>query len=371
MRIGFDAKRAFFNFSGLGNYSRNTIRQMSRGFPENEYYLYIPKNKGQIENQVLENQTPVFPSTPVARKFSSFWRSFWLSKALERDGIDLYHGLSGEIPFGIHKYSVKTVVTVHDLIFLRYPHWYKAIDRAIYTRKSRYACFHADRIIAISGQTKRDIMEYFDTSSDKIDVVYQGCDPAFYTQVDEQKKGSLRKKYSLPAQYLLYVGTIEPRKNLLQIVRALHISGSGLPLVVIGRETPYAKIVRQYISEHRQDNILFLGRVPNEDLPALYQMAAIFIYPSRFEGFGIPMLEALNSGTPVITSKGSCFSEAGGPHSRYIDPDQPEDIAASIIKIMEDPGLARQMSEMGKKHAERFREETMAPAIMDVYRKVL
>ena len=107
--------------------------------------------------------------------------------------------------------------------------------------------------------------------------------------------------------------------------------------------------------------------MPNEDLPALYQMAEIFIYPSRFEGFGIPILEALNSGTPVITSKGSCFPEAGGPHSLYIDPDQPQEIAESIRKILEDPGLARQMSEMGKKHAERFREETMVAAIMDVY----
>jgi glycosyltransferase involved in cell wall biosynthesis len=371
MRIGFDAKRAFFNFSGLGNYSRNTIRQLSKGFPENHYYLYIPKKKGQIENQVLENQTPVFPSSFCAKKFSSLWRSFWLSKALERDGIDLYHGLSGEIPFGIHKHRVPTVVTIHDLIFLRYPQWYKAIDRAIYTKKSRYACAHADRIIAISEQTRSDITEFFGTPSEKIEVVYQGCDPAFYFNADEKKKEAFRNKYSLPPQYLLYVGTIEPRKNLMQIIKAMQISGSGLPLLVIGRETSYAKTVREYISDQEIDNIFFLGNVPNADLPALYQMAAMFIYPSRFEGFGIPILEALNSGTPVITSKGGCFSEAGGPHSLYINPDQPDEIAAAIKQIMEDPGLARQMSEMGKKHAALFREETMAPAIMDVYKKVL
>ena len=367
MRIGFDAKRAFFNFSGLGNYSRNTIRQLSSGFPENQYHLYIPREKGCIENQFLQNQTPVFPSSWSGRKFPSFWRSFWLSKALEQDGIDLYHGLSAEIPFGIHKHKVRTVVTIHDLIFLRYQQWYKTIDRVIYTRKSRYACGAADSIIAISEQTKSDIIEFFGIPADRITVVYQGCDPAFYHTANEKKREIYRKKYSLPEQYLLYVGTIEPRKNLLQVIKALHMSGSGLPLIVIGRPTSYAKTVRQYISDHGLENILFLGNVPNEDLPALYQMAEIFIYPSRFEGFGIPILEALNSGTPVITSKGSCFPEAGGQHSLYIDPDQPQEIAESIRKILEDPGLARQMSEMGKKHAERFREETMAAAIMDVY----
>ena len=153
MRIGFDAKRAFFNFSGLGNYSRNTIRQVSSAFSENTYYLYIPREKGKIENQVLKNQYPVYPSSLGGRKFPSLWRSFWLKNALESDGIDLYHGLSGEIPFGIHKHKIRTIVTIHDLIFIRYPQWYKFIDREIYIRKARYACERSDRIIAISEQT--------------------------------------------------------------------------------------------------------------------------------------------------------------------------------------------------------------------------
>ena len=322
-----------------------------------------------IETQMLKNQYPVYPSSFSGRKFPSIWRSYWLNKALERDGIDLYHGLSGEIPFGIQQQKIRTIVTIHDLIFIRYPHWYKFIDRSIYTRKARYACEKSDRIIAISEQTKKDIIEFFTIPPDRIDVVYQGCDPAFYHETDENSRKGFRTKYNLPAQFLLYVGTIEPRKNLLQIVKALHISGSDMPLVVIGQATPYIEIVKQYIADHGLKNIYFLGKVPNGDLPALYQIAEVFIYPSSFEGFGIPILEALNSGTPVITSKGSCFPEAGGPDSIYIDPDQPEEIATSISKIMDDAALRKHMSVAGKRYAEQFREETIAPQIMEVYKK--
>ena len=371
MRIGFDAKRAFFNFSGLGNYSRNTIRQLGLHFPENEYYLYIPWQKVEIGNQNLPNQQQVYPASWTGRNFSSFWRTCWLSKALIRDGIDLYHGLSNEIPFGIHNYNVRSVVTIHDLIFLRYPQWYKPIDRAIYTRKTRYACNTAGRIIAISEQTKNDIMEYYGIHPDRIEVVYQGCDPGFYAKLKEERKNVLREKYGLPSQYLLNVGTIEPRKNLLQIIKALHIASLRIPLVVIGRATAYAEIVKRYISDHLMEHIYFLENVPKDDLPALYQMAVIFIYPSRFEGFGIPILEALSSGTPVITSRGGCFPEAGGSHSIYVDPDKPEEIAESIRKITEDDKLKKHMSEMWIKHAEKFSDGIIASGIMDVYKKII
>jgi glycosyltransferase involved in cell wall biosynthesis len=178
-------------------------------------------------------------------------------------------------------------------------------------------------------------------------------------------------KYGLPSQYLLYVGTIEPRKNLLQIVKALHMATLQIPLVIVGRPTGYAEIVKKYISDNGIRHVYFLGTVPNEDLPAIYQMAEIFIYPSIFEGFGIPILEALGSGTPVITSKGGCFHEAGGAHSIYVDPNQPEEIASSVKKILEDGGMRKQMSETGIKHADNFREGIITSGIMDVYDKVM
>ncbi len=371
MRIGFDAKRAFFNFSGLGNYSRNTIEYLGTRYPENDYYLYIPKRRYKIPNGEFDRHTLVYPESAAGKCFSSLWRSYWLGGKLHRDGIDLYHGLSNEIPFDLPRPGVSSVVTIHDLIFLRYPEWYQPVDRLIYARKARHACRNADRIIAISKQTGSDIQEFMGTPAEKIDVVYQGCDPVFYSSVKEAARQELKSKYGLPSSYLLYVGTIEPRKNLLRILEALETGPVDVPLVVIGRETPYIHTVRRYIRERSMKHILFLSNVPNEDLPGLYQMAEIFIYPSRFEGFGIPILEALSSGIPVITSTGGCFAEAGGKHTVYIDPDRPEELAEAIQKILGDKTLQEQMRKAGVAHAKNFRDEIIAENIMQVYRKVL
>ena len=371
MRIGFDAKRAYFNYSGLGNYSRNTIRYLSHQYPDNEFYLYIPGIKNQIPNGSFKNHTLVYPRTWKERKFSSLWRSYWLGKQLVRDGIGLFHGLSNEIPFDIKRNPVPSVVTIHDLIFLRFPDWYKPIDRIIYHRKVKFSCTHADRVIAISQQTRTDIMEYLKTPEEKIDVVYQGCDPDFFQSRNKEEKQKLSEKYRLPASYLLYVGTIEPRKNLLQVIKARHQGKIDIPLVVVGRPTPYIRQINEYIAEHSLENIIFLQDVPNTDLPGIYQMADLFIYPSRFEGFGIPILEALSSRTPVITSSGSCFDEAGGKSSKYVDPDNTEELADAIRLVLEDGTLRSEMQERGYEHALNFRENIIANNLMKVYEKVI
>jgi glycosyltransferase involved in cell wall biosynthesis len=229
----------------------------------------------------------------------------------------------------------------------------------------------SDRIIAISQQTCSDIQEFLGIEEEKIDVIYQGCDPVFYSVVEKSVKEKLKEKYSLPGNYLLSVGTIEPRKNLLKIVQALHLDSIDIPLLVIGRPTPYLEQVKRFIRENSVPNIQFLSNVPNEDLPGLYQMADIFLYPSKFEGFGIPILEALSSRTPVITSTGSCFAEAGGKSSLYVHPDEPEELAKSIRKILDDSSLRENMRRAGFEHAMRFTEDIIADNIMEVYMKAI
>lgn len=371
MRIGFDAKRAYFNYSGLGNYSRNTIRYLSQQFPDNEFYLYIPGTKNQIPNGAYKNHTLIYPQSWKDRKFSSFWRSYWLGEQLVRDGIDLYHGLSNEIPFDIIRNRVPSVVTIHDLIFLRFPDWYKPIDRKIYSRKAKFSCMNADRVIAISRQTRSDIIHYYKIPEDKIDVVYQGCDPDFYEQWDDAEKEKLAHKYHLPASYLLYVGTIEERKNLLQLIKARHHGKLDIPLIVIGRSTPYINQIHEYIREHSLKNITFLQDVPNRDLPGIYQLAEAFVYPSRFEGFGIPILEALFSRTPVITSRGSCFDEAGGQSSKYVDPDDTDEMIHALRLVLENEKLRSEMQEKGYAHAQKFKQDIIADNVMEVYRKIV
>jgi glycosyltransferase involved in cell wall biosynthesis len=284
--------------------------------------------------------------------------------------LDIFHGLSGELPVGISKTGVKSVVTIHDLIFLRYPEYYKSVDRVIYTRKFRYACENADKIIAISECTKRDIISFFNVPEEKIAVVYQGCHPDFGKKVTEEKKQEVIEKYKLPSSYVLYVGSIESRKNLLVAVKALHGVDPEVHLVAIGKQTPYQDEVERYVMQaNLSERVHILNRIPFADLPACYQLASVFVFPSFFEGFGIPILEALNSEIPVIAATGSCLEEAGGPGSVYVDPVDEQKLAGQINRILSDNAVSHEMIEEGRKYAQRFNDEVLASDTMKIYER--
>ena len=182
MRIGFDAKRAFFNNTGLGNYSRATINALCRMLPEDDHFLYTPLKGKHTIYSPPENATVRLPSTIWGSQLKSYWRTYGLAKQLAKEKIDIYHGLSNEIPVGIERTGVKSIVTIHDLIFMRLPHLYSPLDRRIYEKKVRNAVRNADRLIAISRQTKEDLRELFGADEEKIRVLYQGCNPGFTTK---------------------------------------------------------------------------------------------------------------------------------------------------------------------------------------------
>ena len=371
MRIGFDAKRAFFNTSGLGNYSREVIRSLSKYYPDETYILYAPSCKDKIN---FETENNVDFSTPGKwhKAFKSYWRSFLLTQQLKDEKIDLYHGLSAELPKNIQKTNVRSVVTVHDLIFVRYPSLYHSIDRRIYLQKTQYACDVANAIIAISEQTKKDLVEFLKAKEDKVQVVYQTCKPIFYSQVSEDLKRKIKERYNLPQQYLLYVGTIEERKNLLQIIKAVNEHHIDIPVVVVGKQRKYFREVENYVRTHQMEGKIFFYHDLNpEDLPAIFQMAELFVYPSVFEGFGIPIIEALYSKTPVITSKGGCFPEAGGPDSIYIDPDNVEELAHAISGVLGDSELKTSMCGKGYQYVQKFSDRIQAEQIMKIYRQCM
>jgi glycosyltransferase involved in cell wall biosynthesis len=372
LRIGFDAKRAFLNNTGLGNYSRSVITSLASSFPENEYFLYTTKQIHNSRTAGMLSYPDVTVRTPNIPILKSLWRSRFVVNRLVKDKIDLYHGLSHEIPVAIQNTPIKTVVTIHDLIFLRYPQYYKPADRKIYEIKFRNACKNANKIIAISEQTKRDIIHYFGTDNAKIEVVYQSCDPSFAQKYTPEHLNAIRSKYHLPEKFLLNVGTIEDRKNLMLIVKALSEIPEEIKLVVIGKETPYAEKVKKYLSEHQLENrVLFLEDIPFSDLPAIYQLAKIFIYPSEFEGFGIPILEALNAGVPVIAATGSCLEEAGGSSSLYVAPTDHKALAIAVNNILQDSNLSNNMVVSGKLHAAQFKENAHAENLMRIYKNVL
>lgn len=372
MRIGFDAKRAFLNASGLGNYSRNMIGCLMKEYPGNDYFLFTPRSSQQFESFKNKNAKTILPQTSFHKTFSSYWRTYGLNRELRKYNLDLFHGLSNEIPYNIQKSSVKSVVTIHDLIFLRFPNLYKRIDRKIYEKKFRYACRNANKIIAISEQTRKDIIDFFEIGEQKIEVVYQSCNPVFYQKAGPEEKDKIREKFNLPAEFILSVGTIEERKNTLQIIRALHDHHIDIPLVLAGRYTRYADKIKTYIRKnHMEKQVVLLHEVDTAELPALYLMSNLFVYPSIFEGFGIPILEALNSGTPVISSREGCFSEAGGPYSLYVSPNDSEELGEAIHRILTDKELKNKMIKKGYEYALNFREEKIAGDLMKVYRQVL
>jgi glycosyltransferase involved in cell wall biosynthesis len=375
MLIGFDAKRAFTNTSGLGNYSRFVISSLAKIYPQDSYILYTPRVNNQFKDFYPKNaQVTITQPKGWQKKVGSLWRVLGLSSRLKQDHIDIYHGLSNELPVNIKSSGVKTVVTIHDLIFLRFPELYKPIDRAIYKYKFKSACQQADIVVAISEQTKQDLIDFFGIPSEKIKVIYQDCDAVFHEPTSEGFKIEVAEKYNLPSNYILSVGTHEPRKNQLNLLKAWHTSASALDLVFVGKQTAYTDQLIAYIEQEKlNQRVHFLPYIQFQELPAIYQMAHIFAYPSLFEGFGIPIVEALNSGVPVITSSGSCFKEAGGEAAMYVSPDKDQvmNLAVAIQQLSGNSAHREEMIRKGYQHALLFRPERTIKQLHKLYKSLL
>ena len=360
-RIVFAAKRAFANARGLGNYSRDTIRLLADYAPQNEYfYCGVPSIRFSPQRGTILSPQGVW------RYFPDIWRMRGCLASLQQHRVEIYHGLSGELPIGIHRTGIKTIVTMHDAIFMRYPKLYSIGYRHLFAQKVRYACAHADVIIAISEQTKRDMIAYFHADERKIRVVYQGCNNQFRKPISEEEVRVVRAKYHLPNQYVLYVGALEPRKNLYNLQLAMERAHIDAPLVYVGAPSKYGETLRQLATQCHQE-IYFLHGIPFTDFPALYKGAEVFVYPSVFEGFGIPILEAMCVGTPVLTSTGSCFEETGGQAALYADPNDVETIGKQLAMMLADSNLRAQMIQAGYKQSQKFTDDEVVRHLLEIY----
>jgi glycosyltransferase involved in cell wall biosynthesis len=371
MNIGVDSKRLLCNFTGLGNYSRTLVRNLLLYHPDNEYFLYST-------HVVYRDETLPFLDSPELNiriseaMLKSIWRSWSIKSQLKKDKIRLYHGLSNEIPFNMHRSGIRSVVTVHDLIFKIYPHTYSPIDRQIYDIKFCYACKHSDRIIAISENTKSDIIRFYDIDPDKIDVIYQACNPLFYKLRSSFENERVLKHYQIPPDFLLTVGTVEPRKNIKRIIEAMSWLSRDIPipLVIVGKGGRYKQECETMAHQAGLDKrIIWIDRLTNnEHLQSLYQSAKALIYPSLYEGFGLPVAEALLSKTAVITSARSALKEAGGPGSIYVEPEDSQQIAAGIEKILTDEAYRQNMIGTGYGYAHQyFSPELLTKQVNDCY----
>ena len=368
LKIGFDAKRIVRNGTGLGSYGRTLVNDLAQ-YPL-RLNLYAPdKGRDDLRTQIVERDNIAFVY-PTSRHFKSYWRSRGIVADLKRDGIQLFHGLSGELPFGIRKSGIKSVVTIHDLIFLRHPEFYNPIDVQIYKWKFRQTIKEADYIIAISECTKRDILEYGGNlvSEDKITLIYQSCSPRFNTS-QNYKTSNLNSKLG---RYVLSVGSIEPRKNTMLALKALHHLPDDISLVLVGRHTAYTDKLTLYAKakglEHR---LHILHGVPDTDLPALYAGAECFVYPSVYEGFGIPIIEAISCGLPVVACTGSCLEEAGGPDSLYVAPNDAIGMANAIRRSLKGADDREERIQRSMDYIRRFSGTDVAGQVVDVYKRVL
>ena len=370
MRIGFDAKRIYHNTTGLGNYGRDLVRILADFKPGNTYFLYNPKQKKIDRLPKNKYLLEKLPSSNFWKFFSSIWRQGPIIKQLKNDKVEVFHGLSGELPIGIQKTNIKSVVTIHDLIFIRYPKLYSFFDQQIHVKKVKHAVKNADKVIAISEQTKRDIVEFLKVDAKKIEVVYQGCHKVFKEEASKKFKSEVIVKYNLPSEFILNVGTINERKNVLSLIKA--IKNIETPLVIVGGKTNYYQEIEEYILDNNlQSRIFIIEGLSLKELSALYQQSLLFVYPSIFEGFGIPIIEALYSKTPVITSTGSCFSEAGGPNSIYVQPKDINALTFQIEKVLSKKELKNTMIEKGYEFVQKFNDKNISDSFIKIYESLI
>ena len=383
MNIGYDGKRAFQNKTGLGNYSRSLITILSRYYPGHQYSLFASKPTGLFDIHSFDNVHCIPPRNLFYKKFASLWRRVGMVKEIADAGLGIYHGVSNELPRGIKKTKIKTVVTIHDLIFERFPETYHFDERLVHRWKIKRACKVADAIIAISKQTRDDLVDLYGVNAEKIFICYQSCNPVFEKEITDSEKKMIRKKYHLPDRYFLFVSTIAARKNLIAICKAMILLKGkiDIPLVVIGDGKKEKEEVKQLMSVNGMEEMLILlNELPASkessftsaaDFPAIYQQALALVYPSIFEGFGLPVLEALWSGLPVICSNTSSLPEVAGDAALYFSPDDYELLAKHIANIATDDALVAEMRSKGFRQAQNFAARKYANSIMQVYNHII
>ena len=294
-------------------------------------------------------------------------------KNIVSDGLDIYHGLSHELPWQIEKSGVRSIVTIHDLIAFRFPHLFPWLDRCVYIKKITHSCHKADVIVAICEQTKRDIQEYIDIPAQKIKVLYQSVHPRFYELPEKTLTNKILSRWKISFPYILFVGALEERKNVINLVKAYSTirQSKDYGLILIGKGGDYQKKVETLVRKLRlEKKVKILSQIGTEVLPSFYAGCNLFCYPSLFEGFGLPVAEALFCRKPVIASQGSCFSEVGGEGVIFTDPRNVNNLADAMETILDNQERQTKMVKIGRAHVEKFHWQKTTEELMQVYRDI-
>lgn len=361
MRIGLDANPLCVRKGGVGHYADCLIRALTKVAPEHQYVLYHQGEWTGPEAALGEHVSDVRYWKPLLR-----WR-------IRRDHVDLYHGTNYKLPVrGLRG----GVVTVHDLALERHPEWSPSPWRQrSRERRTMRTLARADRIITVSHHSASDIAAYYGIPIEKITVVYNGISDAFRPGVDPVQRAGILDRYRIRKKgYLLFVGTLEPRKNLPTLLRAYAGRSTvrkEFQLILAGGWGWQTSEIRDVLAElDLTGDVTITGYLAPESLMDLYRQAAAFVYPSFYEGFGFPPLEAMASGVPVVTSNTSCFPEVLGPAAVMVDPRDVEALGAAIERVLGDEHLREDLRNKGIALAKRFTWEETARRTVDVYRRV-
>ncbi|MBI4831275.1 MAG: glycosyltransferase family 4 protein [Candidatus Lindowbacteria bacterium] len=376
MRIGIDAT-PITNRSGTGYYTQKLIEFLGRADCENEYFLFCPSEYASHLERPRMFDYPNYRIIIVRARgqaAQAAWKQFNLPRQIHELGIELFHfpafiaSLRAEVP---------SVVTVHDLCFALFPETFSLLRRPYYKCVIPRSVRRCEAVIADSDATKEDIHRHLHIGNGRVRTVHLGVDPVrFYHVSEENERERLRRQYSLPAHFILYVGTLEPRKNIPRLIRAFAygVASKGLPhhLVIAGRKGwLFDEIFREVRALSLGSLVHFPGHIASADLSVLYSMARAFVYPSLYEGFGLPCLEAMSCATPVVTSNRSSLPEVVGDSALLVDPTSVESIANALRKVCSDDGCHRDLSERGQRRASRFSWLTTAKKTLEVYTRTL
>lgn len=366
--IGIDARKA--HDFGIGTYIRNLVQSLAQVDTKNDYVLFVGPDSARTFKDLPDRFRTVLEPAPVysARELIA------LSWRLWRQKVDVYHSTHYVLPAWV---PCKAVVTIHDIIHLLYPEFLPSPLAFLYAQRMiRRGLTRGDAIIAVSKSTRTDLMDYFDISGEKIEVVYQGVADAFRERLSEDRIRDTTQRLGLSGEYVLFIGNPKPHKNLDNVVRAfaraLQLADFDAELVCIGnRETGDFKIRQRAEQLGISDRVRLLGHVADEVLPAIYQGASLFLFPTLYEGFGLPVIEAMASGVAVITSNNSALKEVAEGAAHLVDPLDVDEIGAAIAQCMSDPDHRASLAKLGSRRAEDFRWSRTAAQTLQIYERVL
>jgi glycosyltransferase involved in cell wall biosynthesis len=359
--------------SGVGFYVLNLLKALSEVDRNDTYYVYTKK-----EDRLLVEHDPahfnIIPCSTNNRLLRLGWEQMFLPHYISRDKLDVFHSPHYTIPL---RSKAPTVSTFHDMTFFSHPEVHEKSKVLFFRQMIPLAAERADAIIAVSQSTKKDMVRFLDLPESKIHVVYEGIDSEEYRPLaQDERMDNIKRQYKLPEEFVLFVGTLEPRKNIDGAIRAFkqvtEETGKKFGLVVTGgKGWNYHSIFNLVQELDIEDDVRFTGYVPEEDLPYLFNAATVFAYPSFYEGFGIPPLEAMACGTPVVASNVSSVPEVVGDAGLLVDPSKDEEIAGAILRILTDPDLRSELSAKGLERTKLFSWQKAAKETLKIYNSVV